>query len=460
MTGNIHIDEVLSNLPPALKGDISRIVSLCPEASPIFRRLYDYLTSNGLQHGALEPPNKKRKLESGEEVKNGGLDSLEAPLYTLQEVSIVSPFRKKLDVKFHPSGISLTNGKTQSTEYTLSRSTFAHLIRLPSPNKAKPHTTICVLSNTGDHLIFGYEEKGSNLRLVDHRSETTTTLDKDVNANEKILPAMAPVMTSGLTWLEPDSGVVNKKKHPFVNCYVKAKEGQLYFLTEGIFFGFKKPIIYIPHEDIEQLNIMNVTGRTFSFIITTSKGETHEFEMIAANEQDIVAAFMERCRILARQRQSQNGGEGAPAADEDDEEEDEDFTMESEDENSDLAEEYDSGHETDSQPSENGDEGSAEEGSDEEGDGDNEADSVDGDQDEGDVGMEEDHGIRAPKVSSKAMESALTAVSEALGMGEQTMDEGPSKIAEAPPPQPKLTGMKALAAQVERERLARAQGRK
>ncbi|OUM63367.1 hypothetical protein PIROE2DRAFT_61313 [Piromyces sp. E2] len=79
--------------------------------------------------------------------------------------------------------------------------------------------------------------------------------------------------------LEPNPSVfVSKKKsmsnhtknksHNFhINCYYKAKEGFLFLLNEGIFYGAKKPSLYFPMNAILSIKVSNVTSRTFNLNI-------------------------------------------------------------------------------------------------------------------------------------------------------------------------------------------------
>ncbi|KAJ3047571.1 hypothetical protein HK097_011422, partial [Rhizophlyctis rosea] len=295
-----------AGLPPALKADIVRTISRYPDTANTFTKLYKHFTTSS----DSQPPAKKRKLENGNGADSVGSEGLGELLYTLQDISIQSPARKKLDINIHTVGVTLT-GKGGSTEFTITKTSLKHLLCLPTPNKTKPHYTICLLSDNGEHLIFGFDDKGSNLRLLDQTDKSSVVLDKSVSAKEKITAALGTLLKRGAAWEEPDKRLYAKcgKKYPFLSCYVKAKEGHLYFLTTGLFFGYKKPIIHIPHEDLCKLDIMGVTGRTFNFVLETNNGESHEFAMIEAADQNVVSAFMTHCHDLALKRVHEEGGE-------------------------------------------------------------------------------------------------------------------------------------------------------
>ena len=79
--------------------------------------------------------------------------------------------------------------------------------------------------------------------------------------------------------LEPNPSIfVSKKKsmanhtknksHIFhINCYYKTKEGYLFLLNEGIFYGAKKPSLYFPMNSILSVKVTNVMSRTFNLNI-------------------------------------------------------------------------------------------------------------------------------------------------------------------------------------------------
>ncbi|KAJ3032224.1 hypothetical protein HK097_005362 [Rhizophlyctis rosea] len=133
----------------------------------------------------------------------------------------------------------------------------------------------------------------------------------------------------------------------------------------------------------------------------------------------------------------------------DEEEDDDDFKMDEEED--DVAEEYDSDHETDSQPSEDG---NGQSDGEEQVDGEEEEEKEE-EEDGGDelMGVEYEESVAVKvtpgRVSSKAMDAMYEAVAGAMGVEDLVEEEEE--------PEPKLTGMAALAAQIEKERKARLQ---
>lgn len=68
--------------------------------------------------------------------------------------------------------------------------------------------------------------------------------------------------------------------------------GYLFFLSTGIFFGFKKPLIFFAFENIESISYTSVLQRTFNLNIVTrpaatpGAAETQEFELSMIDQAD------------------------------------------------------------------------------------------------------------------------------------------------------------------------------
>ena len=56
-------------------------------------------------------------------------------------------------------------------------------------------------------------------------------------------------------------GIEKTREKEFIQAYLKNKDGYLYFLQNGIFYGFKKPILYLPKEEIVSMNVLCITGK-------------------------------------------------------------------------------------------------------------------------------------------------------------------------------------------------------
>lgn len=65
-----------------------------------------------------------------------------------------------------------------------------------------------------------------------------------------------------------------------VKAFRGSKDGFLFFLSNGIFFGFKKPLLFLAFEDIESISYTSVLQRTFNLNIAFRKpgGDAEEPE--------------------------------------------------------------------------------------------------------------------------------------------------------------------------------------
>lgn len=83
-----------------------------------------------------------------------------------------------------------------------------------------------------------------------------------------------------------------KEKAVHVKGFRGSKDGYLFFLPNGILWGFKKPMLFLPHERISAVSYTSVLQRTFNLNVevdTTVQGgeETkEEFEFAMLDQED------------------------------------------------------------------------------------------------------------------------------------------------------------------------------
>ena len=106
-------------------------------------------------------------------------------------------------------------------------------------------------------------------------------------------------------------------------------------MKSGIFFGFKKPLLYYPCEIISSINITGVTARTFNLSISCQDQDSEtctEFSMIDVSEYDGISTYIQTVTIAKTNVKKENTSTDAMVEKEValipqglDEEEDEDF---------------------------------------------------------------------------------------------------------------------------------------
>lgn len=225
-----------------------------------------------------------------------------------------------------------------------------------------------------------------------------------------------------------------KEKAVHVGAFRGSKDGFLFFLENGILWGFKKPLLFIPLERVAAFSYTSVLQRTFNIVVEVftegDNTEEVEFGMIdQADYQGIDESYVKRRRLQdgsmadarkaklelaenkVKKEAEEEPGEQVSALEEA-QKEDEQRLQDEEDEDE---EDYDPGSEGDSEGSgasseeEDDEEDDEEDGDDEEeGDGDEEEEVEEGDDDaegEGEAeGELEDNEMKEEEVDVKQEE--------------------------------------------------------
>ncbi|KAL9036904.1 MAG: hypothetical protein Q9214_005933, partial [Letrouitia sp. 1 TL-2023] len=176
---------------------------------------------------------------------------------------------------------------------------------------------------------------------------------------------------SGKKVVTPSKDFVSHHQQSGVKCSIKANEGHLYCLDKSFMF-VPKPATYISFDNIATIVMSRVGGavsasRTFDITITTKNGTgEHQFSNINREEQKpleeffqvkglktknemlddssaLIAAALKDADMASSDEEVVAARADRGSADEDEESVDEDFRTDSE---SDVAEEYDSAHES------------------------------------------------------------------------------------------------------------------
>ena len=92
------------------------------------------------------------------------------------------------------------------------------------------------------------------------------------------------------------------EKAVHVKAFRGSKDGYLFFLPNGILWGFKKPLLFLPHERIAAVSYTSVLQRTFNLSIEVDVGEKggeetqEEFEFSMLDQEDFggIDGFVKR----------------------------------------------------------------------------------------------------------------------------------------------------------------------
>lgn len=112
------------------------------------------------------------------------------------------------------------------------------------------------------------------------------------------------------------------EKAVFVKGFRGSKDGYLFFLPNGILWGFKKPLLLLQHAKIESVAYTSVLQRTFNLSIEVSRSseseeitEEIEFSMLDQEDYAGIDAYIKRYGLqdksMAEQRKAKLAGVNA-----------------------------------------------------------------------------------------------------------------------------------------------------
>ncbi|KKZ63495.1 FACT complex subunit pob3 [[Emmonsia] crescens] len=215
------------------------------------------------------------------------------------------------------------------------------------------------------------DEISIDLNMTDELLQTRYKDKLEAHYEEPIHQVVTKVFRglSGKKVVMPSRDFVSHHGHSGVKCSIKANEGLLFCLDKSFMF-VPKPATYVQIENISVITMSRVGGaisasRTFDITMTLKGGMgEHQFSNINREEQQPLEEFFKAKNIRFKNEMVDDSsaliaaaldndeissdeevaiGNDRGSADEDEESVDEDFHAESE---SDVAEEYDSAHES------------------------------------------------------------------------------------------------------------------
>lgn len=214
------------------------------------------------------------------------------------------------------------------------------------------------------------EEISLELNMTDELLETQYKDKLQSHYEEPIHQVVTKIFRglSGKKVIMPSKDFVSHHGHSGVKCSIKANEGLLYFLDKSLIF-VPKPSTYIQLENVAIITMSRVGGavsasRTFDITVSLKNGlGEHQFSNINREEQQPLEEFFKAKNIRFKNEMTddhksliaaaldnedmgssdEGGRPDRGSADEDSESPDEDFQTETD---SDVAEEFDSAHDS------------------------------------------------------------------------------------------------------------------
>lgn len=218
------------------------------------------------------------------------------------DVSFSIPQRKKLNLSINKSasaGLRAINASGNS-EFGVNWDCIRDIVCLPVPEKAQAQYNFCILSATADGtgadqtvwtVPDSVPKDGTFVGLMTHPpGDTYRTLLINL-LNEALKTYKKRV-------IEPDkqefaSQVVQAHRKGEPTYHIKAfrgsKDGFLFLLPNGIFWGFKKPLEFFSFDTVDFVSYTSVLQRTFNLNITAraaTDAEPQEFEFSMIDQAD------------------------------------------------------------------------------------------------------------------------------------------------------------------------------
>ena len=290
-------------------------------------------------------PSKKRKLEHcPSDLKGWNKENI----CEVAEVSFSVPQRKKLKLC-----ISKSASAGLRAVHSLGRPVFGvnwdcvcDIVCLPVPEKAQAQYNFCVLSATTDELVTdqivwtvpdSVPKDGIVVGLNPHPGETYRTLLISI-LNEALKPHKKRVIEPEKKQFSSQVVQAHLKGEPayHIKAFRGSKDGFLFLLSNGIFWGFKKPLEFLSFDTIESVSYTSILQRTFNLNITAlaaTEGGPQEYEFSMIDQADFagIDEYVKRHELqdasMAEQRRAKklnvNGIKGDEAKQEGDGEEEE-----------------------------------------------------------------------------------------------------------------------------------------
>ncbi|KAI9143615.1 hypothetical protein BKA69DRAFT_1123039 [Paraphysoderma sedebokerense] len=312
---------LLKSQNPTLHADIQQYMAQNPSSIPYFTRLYSFFTSNKRSIDSLDTLDssngtKKSKVEEQVGMKTQVHDPVES-VCVLKNIGFTMPLRKKADLHVTKTHILICQSASSSSnsvpvEASFHLTEFEKILCLSTPDKVKKQWTIVFIhkdsSTNGQSIQFSFPDHGADVEILwtpDSSSQvsnspafmTGMSNDKKQISNtsrSRIIQLLRHVTSIPVVDESTETGKFKGKKTNYVVAYYKNKEGFLFCLQGGLFFGFKKPLIFIAKEKIQGIQVMGITRMTFGIEVSCLGGEEkYVFEMIDQNESDSLGRYIQ-----------------------------------------------------------------------------------------------------------------------------------------------------------------------
>ncbi|KAG5927070.1 hypothetical protein E4U42_002657 [Claviceps africana] len=307
----------------------------------IANHVYDQLQLNGepaLKRRKVDAPQPETKVNGAQQapVASGNAGS-EPILLRIKEISVSVPQRKKFELCFTQSFVY---ARAPGTTAPIPQICYAwqdieYIFYLPIPDKAQVQFNYILFpkgsslpSKTNpsvvEPLVFTVPATAPKEGILDGSEAPAAAAVSDTFKSlfhwaleRRLRAAGNPI---GIVSADPSKfhSAVRQPQRPtekavHVSGFRGSKDGYLFFLENGILWGFKKPLIFIPMSRVAAISYTNILQITFNMVVEVfaSDGEPNEeleFGMLDQQDYGAIDDFVKRNglqdRSMAEQRKA------------------------------------------------------------------------------------------------------------------------------------------------------------
>lgn len=297
--------DFLQEVPSDLRIKIEKITSILPDSIELFHEVYNFALNKG---ETLE----RKKPTISKQIESSKIEDTNI-IFKLENASILSPIRKKLDFLFHLSSNSkqpmISLVKNSNVEYSINdlKTNIKMATFLPVPEKSNIVYLYLECKSSKDpsqqESILMALNKNSTLEQfikmgILPNNEKDFKKCKDYMRKQAILTGFRIIDPFSINGTTSSNNIQGQLKSFHVECHRGTKEGTLYFLPDHILFGFKKPILVFQSTEITSITYSSITRLTFNMTLITSNDEKFEFSMIDQSEYAKIDEYVKTKQVI------------------------------------------------------------------------------------------------------------------------------------------------------------------
>jgi hypothetical protein len=264
---------MFEDLPLDLQNDIHTAISKYPDTRQSFEKLYLHFTD--------QLPHKKKIRPTT--IINDQVDLSSGTV--IRDLSFSIPDRKKFNLVISSGSLSIV--KDSVVVHAIRNSNVSGCLLLEIPDKLKKQYSVVIVDKTKQ----GEDQAFCQFTLTDIEADKMVAIPHGKQPKGKILDVLVNTLKSLDITIVHSSSLV-------VAAHRGSKEGLLYFLSDMIFFGFKKPLLIFRCYEIESISYSSITRLTFNLSIKLfNSAQEYEFSMIDQTNFDRINEYVTRYEL-------------------------------------------------------------------------------------------------------------------------------------------------------------------